>query len=274
MTVSRLIVHRRFPGLIFLPMLVLFFSAMRIPQDKSPLPAPRSGQEPPAVLKVTTRLVTVDVVARDRHGNAVGDLTAADFQITEQAGGHKSEQQIASFRLLDRSMAKAPDAERAALQLPQDVPAGPVGQVDVEQQQVGRARHGCFNRFSRRCGLGQRNPTARQVTPDHFPQEGASSWTSNTRRNRAVALRAGGSFVGVGRLFMYAFLPTARGQGYAREYGADVLTELSTTRPVRSTRTQCCRTHRCRLNEAVEASFSAPDGLLGDVEAARGILAA
>src|SRR6266480_4694768 len=39
MTVSRLIVHRRFPGLIFLPMLVLFFSAMRIPQDKSPLPA-------------------------------------------------------------------------------------------------------------------------------------------------------------------------------------------------------------------------------------------
>ena len=121
MTVSRILVHRKFPGLIFLPTLVLFLRAMGIPQDKSPLPAPRSGQEPPAVLKVTTRLVTVDVVARDRHGNAVRDLTVADFQITEQAGGHKSEQQIASFRLLDRSMAKAPDAERAALQLPAGV---------------------------------------------------------------------------------------------------------------------------------------------------------
>ena len=119
MTVSRLLLHRRFPGLLFLPTLILFFSAMGIPQDKSPLPA-RSGQEPPAVLKVTTRLVTVDVVARDRHGNAVRDLTAADFQISEQAGGHKSEQQIASFRLLDRSMAKAPD-ERAALQIPAGV---------------------------------------------------------------------------------------------------------------------------------------------------------
>src|ERR1041384_1624429 len=116
MTVSRLVLHREFPGLIFLPTLALFFSAIGIPQDKGPMPAPPSGQEPPAVLKVTTRLVTVDVVARDRHGNALRDLTAADFQITEQAGGHKSEQQIASFRLLDRSMAKAPDAERAALQ--------------------------------------------------------------------------------------------------------------------------------------------------------------
>lgn len=73
------------------------------------------------MLKVTTRLITVDVVARDHHGDAVRDLKNSDFQIIEQAGSHKSQEQIASFRLLDRSMAKAPDSERAALQLPAGV---------------------------------------------------------------------------------------------------------------------------------------------------------
>ena len=82
---------------------------------------PRSEPEPPAILKVTTRLVTVDVVARDRHGNPVRDLTAKDFQISEQSGSHKSQQQIASFRLLDRSLKNASDSESAALQLPAGV---------------------------------------------------------------------------------------------------------------------------------------------------------
>ena len=100
---------------------VLVLGAVGVSQEKSRPQVSPPQQEPPAVLKVTTRLVTVDVVARDRHGNAVRDLTADDFQITEQAGGHKSEQQIASFRLLDRAMAKAPDAERSALQLPAGV---------------------------------------------------------------------------------------------------------------------------------------------------------
>src|SRR6266849_2979241 len=66
-------------------------------------------QEPPAVLKVTTRLVTVDVVARDHHGNPVRDLKQDDFQIVEQADSHKTSKQIASFRLLDRSLAKTPE---------------------------------------------------------------------------------------------------------------------------------------------------------------------
>ncbi|HYU46822.1 MAG TPA: hypothetical protein VEK84_11690, partial [Terriglobales bacterium] len=88
---------------------------MNQPQARPP------QQEPPAVLKVTTRLVTVDVVARDRHGNPVRDLKASDFQLTEQAGSHKTPQQIASFRLLDRSLTQAPDPERAALQLPAGV---------------------------------------------------------------------------------------------------------------------------------------------------------
>jgi VWFA-related protein len=101
--------------------LLLLLGAAGIAQEK---PQPQSRppqQEPPAVLKVTTRLVTVDVVARDHHGEAVRDLTAKDFQIIEQAGSHKDQQQIASFRLLDRAMAKAPDAEKEARQLPAGV---------------------------------------------------------------------------------------------------------------------------------------------------------
>jgi len=101
--------------------LLLFLSATGVCQEKSHSQFPPSKQEPPAVLKVTTRLVTVDVVARDHHGDPVRDLTADDFKITEQAGLHKDQQQIASFRLLDRALAKAPDSERAALQLPAGV---------------------------------------------------------------------------------------------------------------------------------------------------------
>jgi VWFA-related protein len=100
---------------------LLFLCATGVSQEKNPPQTSPSKQEPPAVLKVTARLVTVDVVARDRHGNPVRDLTADDFQIAEQAGSHKGQQQIASFRLLDRSLAKAPDSERDALELPAGV---------------------------------------------------------------------------------------------------------------------------------------------------------
>jgi VWFA-related protein len=97
---------------------LLFLCTTGVSQEKNQPQTSPSKQEPPAVLKVTARLVTVDVVARDRHGNPVRDLTANDFQVAEQAGSHKSQQQIASFRLLDRSLAKAPDPEGAALELP------------------------------------------------------------------------------------------------------------------------------------------------------------
>ena len=100
---------------------LVFLCSMGVSQERSQLQTPRSEPEPPAILKVTTRLVTVDVVARDRHGNPVRDLTAKDFQISEQSGSHKSQQQIASFRLLDRSLKNASDSESAALQLPAGV---------------------------------------------------------------------------------------------------------------------------------------------------------
>jgi len=70
---------------------------------------------------VTTRVVTVDVVAKDHHGNPVRDLQAGEFQITEQAGSHKAQQSIATFRLLDRASGKTADPEREALHLPAGV---------------------------------------------------------------------------------------------------------------------------------------------------------
>jgi|SRR5690242_2841341 len=94
-------------------------SASAWPQQRTSPPAPL--QEPAGVLKVTTRLVTVDVVARDRRGDPVRDLKADEFEILEQRGSRKSQQRIASFRLLDRALTKAPDLERSALDLPAGV---------------------------------------------------------------------------------------------------------------------------------------------------------
>lgn len=111
----------QFLRFVVLSLLLFLVCGSAFPQDKNPLPSPPAGQEPPAVLKVTTHLVFVDVVARDRQGNPVRDLQRNEFQIWEQSGSRKSQQDIASFRLLDRSLAIAPDPERAALQLPPSV---------------------------------------------------------------------------------------------------------------------------------------------------------
>src|SRR5216684_2549031 len=90
-------------------------------QDEKAGQSRATEQEPPAVLKVTTRLVTVDVVARDHRGNPVRDLKVSDFQVTEQGSSHKNQQQIASFRLLDRALTQASEPETAALKLPKGV---------------------------------------------------------------------------------------------------------------------------------------------------------
>ena len=105
-----------FPAMIVLA-LGITLSPVVITQDKGAIPPRTPPQEPAAVLKVTTRLVTVDVVARDHHGNPVRDLRQDDFQIFEQDGSRKTAQHIASFRLLDRSLSKTPEAQRSALQI-------------------------------------------------------------------------------------------------------------------------------------------------------------
>jgi VWFA-related protein len=66
--------------------------------------APSAGQQPQShssgyVLKVRTRLVSLDVVATDSHGNAVRDLKPAELQIF---GGHNAPQKIAQFEFIEK----------------------------------------------------------------------------------------------------------------------------------------------------------------------------
>lgn len=98
--------------------LILAWGGCALAQDGKAAQVRAPQQEPPAVLKVTTRLVTVDVVARDHRGNPIRDLQQDDFQIFEQSGSRKTAQQIASFRLLDRALSKVADQQQAAVQIP------------------------------------------------------------------------------------------------------------------------------------------------------------
>jgi len=45
---------------------------------------PATAAESTPVFRSTTRMVTVDVVVKDKHGHPVQDLTAQDFQVFEQ----------------------------------------------------------------------------------------------------------------------------------------------------------------------------------------------
>ena len=61
-------------------------------------PQPGSGQSG-YVLKVTTRLVTLDLIAMDSHGNPVRDLKPEDLQIFEE---HKAQQKIEHFEYFEK----------------------------------------------------------------------------------------------------------------------------------------------------------------------------
>jgi VWFA-related protein len=54
-----------------------------LPNAPAP-PAVSEPQQPVATIKVSTRLVTLEVVARDKNGNPVSGLTAKDFEVSEQ----------------------------------------------------------------------------------------------------------------------------------------------------------------------------------------------
>ncbi len=66
---------------------------------------PGTAQSPaPSPVKSLTRLITVDVVATDSHGNAIRDLKQDDFQVFDEHGG---QQKIAGFQFIDTSAAPA-----------------------------------------------------------------------------------------------------------------------------------------------------------------------
>jgi VWFA-related protein len=91
----------------------------RTPQTSTtegPLPPPKAGpssssQSPPvapqtparpSAIKTQTRLITVDVIATDGHGNPVRNLTQEDFQVSEE---HLGAQKIARFEFIDTAVA-------------------------------------------------------------------------------------------------------------------------------------------------------------------------
>jgi len=82
--------------------------------------APSSDAQP--VFRVTTRMVTVDVVVKDKHGHPVPNLTAQDFQAFEQVppkrGDH--EQKIVGFLAVNHAAIVA-SSQKNAFKMPAGV---------------------------------------------------------------------------------------------------------------------------------------------------------
>jgi VWFA-related protein len=68
-------------------------------------------------------MVTVDVVAKDKHGHTVPDLTAKDFQLFEQIPSKKGEheQKIAGFLQVNRAAILASSKQNAQQKMPAGV---------------------------------------------------------------------------------------------------------------------------------------------------------
>jgi VWFA-related protein len=74
--------------------------------------------EPAVTLRANTRMVSIEVVARDRHGESVLGLTADDFQVFEQTTGRKKEksrQKIAGVQAIGIRQLIAQDQGRLNL---------------------------------------------------------------------------------------------------------------------------------------------------------------
>jgi len=92
----------------------VFIAARAASQSAQPAPAAQqAGAEQPGsaqsgyVLKVTTRLVTLDLIATDSRGNPVRDLKPEDLQIFEE---HKAQQKIEHFEYFEKlAGATSPD---------------------------------------------------------------------------------------------------------------------------------------------------------------------
>jgi len=86
-----------------------------------PASATPTTPPPAATFKATSRMVTVEVVAKDHHGQPISGLTADDFEVSEQISGKREQhpQKIAAFRAV--SVAELAAHDRGKLNLPPGV---------------------------------------------------------------------------------------------------------------------------------------------------------
>jgi VWFA-related protein len=83
---------------------------------------PETAPPEAPVFRVTTRMVTVDVVAKDKHGHTVPDLTAQDFQVFEQVAQKRGEheEKIAGFLAVNHAAIVA-SSQQHAIKMPAGV---------------------------------------------------------------------------------------------------------------------------------------------------------
>ena len=89
---------------------------------KSEQPSGSPSAEPVPTFRVTSRMVTLEVIAKDHHGQAVPGLKASDFQVFEQELGwrkEKREQKVAFFREVDKQVLAQTD--KSKVQVPEGI---------------------------------------------------------------------------------------------------------------------------------------------------------
>lgn len=114
-------------GLPLAMALILMFSGAGLAQDThhpmafaSPVQAPQQTQSIP-VIKTTTRMVTVQVLVRDKKGQPVPGINENEFQIFEQVPPKKDQrlQKIAAFQFV--SVAAIAGGDKGLVQMPPGV---------------------------------------------------------------------------------------------------------------------------------------------------------
>src|SRR6266576_4602219 len=81
--------------------LILVFSLTTVSLNKAVCQTPADKEQDIEKVVVGTNEVVLDAVVKDKKGRAVKDLTAADFQISEDG----VPQEVRSFRLVTRESA-------------------------------------------------------------------------------------------------------------------------------------------------------------------------
>src|SRR5207249_4095362 len=112
--------HKRIFSHLGLTVLLCIAGPARAQQAPPAAPNPSRPATEVPTFKATTRLVTVDVVARDKHGHVVSDLTEKDFQVFEQVPPKKGEheQKINGFLVINHDAIVAASREQTQLKLP------------------------------------------------------------------------------------------------------------------------------------------------------------